>query len=104
MNLDTIHILVVGVLLVAGLVSVIVTLPKVPKWWKPAYWMAIPMNALLCFMYWDVAVARVLGVSRLAPTQVGLMLRISLALLALELILVPYIHRLESRRLRNGGS
>lgn len=87
------YLIVVAALLIAGLASVIYTLPKVSSLWKGAYWLAIGLGVALIVAF-GLGMARMAGLPVSGPVVLW-SLETALALTALELILVPYIHRKE---------
>lgn len=91
-----IYTLIVGAMLVAGLVSVLVTIPKLNDRWKGVYYIAIGLNVGLLAVF-TISALRIFGVVLETRGWILIGLMTSLFLVALELILVPYIHRLEHR-------
>jgi hypothetical protein len=94
---DLIYTAVVGMMLLAGLWSLIYTIDKVPSYRKPVYWLAIgvEVSLVLCFV---AALARIVVSSIPRGTIVGA-LEIALFLMAIMFITVPYVDRLEAKRL-----
>lgn len=87
---------VVGIALVAGLVSVIITIPKVEGRWKGAYWLAVGLAVSLLVAFVLSALRQATETTVIQPGWILIVLQVALFLVALELILVPYIHRLEA--------
>jgi len=92
---------IVGFLLLVGLGSVAYTLPKVKPHWRGAYWLAIGL-ATFKLAAFGFGLAGLLGM-RVPANAVQWTLLTSIVLVALELILVPYIHRWE-RELEDDGT
>lgn len=90
-----VYILFVGLALVAGAVSVAYTLPRVASHWKGAYWLALGLAVLLTATFVIGGAIAVFKI-RVPQNTTLYLLEGSLALVALELILVPYIHRMEA--------
>lgn len=87
---------VVGLTLVAGLISVVITIPKVADRWKGAYRLAIGPAVSLLAAFVLSAIRLTTGTDIIRPGWILIVLQLALFLVALELILVPYIHRLEA--------
>ena len=96
--------ILVGLMLVAGLASVIYTMPKVPVYRKPLYWLALLMNIGLLVAFTLGALRQFTGSEIVSGSTVLVILELSLFLVALELILVPYVDRLEAKLLRGEKS
>lgn len=91
-----IYVLATLVTLMAGTVSVAYTLPKVKSHWRLAYWGGLLLaSTLLTTM--GLGLAGFFGV-RIPGTWTLYMLETAVFLTALQLNLVPYIHRWERRR------
>lgn len=91
-----IYVVLTALALLAGLVSVVYTLPKVKSHWRLAYWggllLAGTLTAALVF-----GLLGFFGVQVPGPL-VLYTLETAIFLTALQLNLVPYIHRWERRR------
>ncbi|HUH06671.1 MAG TPA: hypothetical protein VML96_02585 [Egibacteraceae bacterium] len=86
----------VGALLAAGLVSVVWTLPRVPPWWRPLYWLAIPLAAVPLLLVAAALAENLYRRAFLPADATQLSLQFVMLILALELILVPLVHRREA--------
>jgi hypothetical protein len=85
---------IVGSLLLAGFVSLSCTLPRVASWWKPLYYLALPLT----FIPLVIILMVEFGIASGGVVQT--LLRLTTFLLSLQLIAVPYIHRLEARNFK----
>ena len=96
MGLIEVYTVAVGLLLVAGLWSIVITIPKVTSRWRGAYWLALALNLSLLTAF-TLGWLQQIGVFDAPRGWTTASLLSSLFLVALELHLVPYIHRLEHR-------
>lgn len=83
--------------MVGGLISIIYTLPKMTPWWKPLYWLGIPLASLPVIIVVLVFIEDVFNIEFIPGSTLVVMLKVTLFILGLELIAVPAIHRLEIR-------
>lgn len=85
---------IVGGLLLAGLISLGYTLPRVASWWKPLYYLALPLTfiPLVIILMVEFKIAH--------GGVIQTLLRLTIFLLSLQLIAVPYIHRLEAKNFK----
>jgi hypothetical protein len=88
------YVIAVGLLLIVGFGSVVYTLPKVRPIWKGAYWLAVGLALVLSSIF-AISAVRMLGFPLLPGINLLWALEAAIALTAVELSLVPYIHRKE---------
>ena len=89
----------IGVLL-AGFISVVYTLPRVLPYRKPIYWLLLPIAATLLATF-CLGFARRFGLL-VGSRTVLYVLELSLILVGLVLIVIPWIDREEARKLHQG--
>lgn len=93
---DYVYHVALGIVMLWGLGSVIFTLPKVRSWWKPLYWVALLLALLPIVMIVSVLLQQQ-GLTGISGENILRMLRLLMFVLGLELIAVPWVHRLEAK-------
>lgn len=91
--------LVVGLVLIIGLASLIYSLKRILPYRKPLYWLAIPINVCLLAAFVGSALRRFNPPILLPPNTILFSFLLSLFLIGLLLIIVPYVDRLEARKI-----
>lgn len=101
--LDWLYNVILAVGMVSAFVMVATTIRKVPRWWKPLYWVALPLALFPVLIVIIVALQEFTDL-HLFPQRAGLtLLKITLMLLVVQLHAVPLIHRYETKRLGRGS-
>lgn len=99
-TIDLFYNLALLVVMVAGLISVLYTLPKVKPWWRPVYVMKVVLAALPIAM-----VLLVLFTGKpIRDTFLIVLLKSWAFLSGVVLIASPWTHRLEQEFLGNNGN
>lgn len=91
--------LVVGAVLIVGLVTLIYSLKRILPYRRPLYWIAIPMNVSLIITFVGSWLRRFEPPVLLPTNTVLFAFLLSLFLIGLLLILIPYVDRLEARKI-----
>lgn len=91
--------LVVGAVLMVGLITLIYSLNRVLPYRRPLYWIAIPMDISLQITFVSYLLRRFEPPILLPANTVLFSFLLSLFLVGLLLIILPYVDRLEAKKI-----
>lgn len=101
MSFDQVHVGVLTLVWLAGLVSMVVTLPHVNAVRRLAYYVALPIWAAFTYIYGWSFLHFPTEMAESTYRLTGVLLRMALGGIALQGLLVPYIDRLEAEALND---